>query len=144
MRLWALLPTAIYAAGGYGLYGWGARAGAHWMTVAVGVGAMIAGQVAACAVATAYAMDCFPQVSGELVVVLAVCSSCVNFVISYSVQPFVEAAGYGWAFTFFGLCALASLGAAVVMGVRGKGWRRGCAGKYRAFLRERGEVAGWC
>lgn len=63
MRLWALCPSALYAALGYFLYGWGAQAGAHWLTVAFGVGAMIAQQVSACAVATAYAMDCFPGVS---------------------------------------------------------------------------------
>lgn len=62
MRLWALCASAVYAALGYFLYGWGARQGAHWLTVAVGVGAMIAHQVSACAVATAYAMDCFPAV----------------------------------------------------------------------------------
>lgn len=77
------------------------------------------------------------QISGELVVVLAVCSSCVNFVISYSVQPFVEAAGYGWTFTFFGLCVLVSMGAAVPAAVYGKGWRRRCAGRYWNFLEER-------
>lgn len=140
MRLWALCPSALYAALGYFLYGWGAQAGAHWLTVAFGVGAMIAQQVSACAVATAYAMDCFPGISGELVVVLAVCSSCVNFAISYSVQPFVEAAGYGWTFTFFGLCVLVSMGAAVPTAVYGKGWRRRCAGRYWNFLKERGDM----
>ncbi|KAB2578390.1 putative MFS-type transporter [Lasiodiplodia theobromae] len=140
MRLWALCASAVYAAAGYFLYGWGARAGAHWLTIAFGVGAMIAHQVSACAVATAYAMDCFPAISGELVVVLAICSSCINFAISYSVQPFINAAGYGWAFTFFGLCVLASMLAAVPMSIFGKSWRRKCASKYREFLRERGEV----
>ncbi|KAK0659534.1 putative MFS-type transporter [Lasiodiplodia hormozganensis] len=140
MRLWVLCASAVYAAAGYFLYGWGARAGAHWLTIAFGVGAMIAHQVSACAVATAYAMDCFPAISGELVVVLAICSSCINFAISYSVQPFINAAGYGWAFTFFGLCVLASMLAAVPMSIFGKSWRRKCASKYRDFLRERGEV----
>ncbi|OJD34270.1 mfs transporter [Diplodia corticola] len=140
MRLWALLAPALCGAVGYFLYGWGAAAGAHWAAVAVGVAGLVAQQVGACGVATAYAMDCFPGISGELVVVLAICSSCVNFAISYSVQPFVNAAGYGWAFTFFGICVLGSMLAAVPMGIYGKSWRRKCAGKYRDFLRERGEV----
>lgn len=63
MRLWMLIPCSIYAVLGYMLYGWGAQTGAHWMTVAVGVGAMISHQVGACAIATAYAMECFPGVS---------------------------------------------------------------------------------
>ncbi|OMP87756.1 putative MFS-type transporter, partial [Diplodia seriata] len=141
MRLWTLWGAAsVYAAVGYLAYGWGAARGAHWAVLAVGVAGMIAHQVAACAVATAYAMDCFPAISGELVVVLAICSSCINFAISYSVQPFINAAGYGWTFTFFGICVLASMLAAVPMYVYGKSWRRRCAVKYRDFLRERGKV----
>jgi hypothetical protein len=63
MRLWMLIPCAVYAALGYMLYGWGAQTGAHWITIAIGVGAMISHQVGACAIATAYAMECFPGVS---------------------------------------------------------------------------------
>lgn len=63
MRLWMLIPCSVYAALGYMLYGWGAQTGAHWITIAIGVGAMISHQVGACAIATAYAMECFPGVS---------------------------------------------------------------------------------
>jgi hypothetical protein len=80
------------------------------------------------------------QISGELVVVLAICSSCINFAISYSVQPFINAVGYGWVFTFYGFCVLASMAAAIPMTIWGKEWRRRCAGRYYQFLRERGEV----
>jgi hypothetical protein len=95
MRLWTLGFCMIYALLGYFLYGWGAQTGAHWMTIAFGVGCMIAHQVSACSIA-AYAMECFPGVSGEMVVILAICSSLINFAFSYSVQPFINAAGYGW------------------------------------------------
>ncbi|EXJ86150.1 hypothetical protein A1O1_06520 [Capronia coronata CBS 617.96] len=63
MRLWTLGFSFVYAAVGYQLYGWGADFGMHWMTIAFGVGAMIAHQVSACSIATAYAMECFPGVS---------------------------------------------------------------------------------
>lgn len=63
MRLWTLCFSFVYAAVGYMLYGWGAQFGMHWMTIAFGVGAMIAHQVSACSIATAYAMECFPGVS---------------------------------------------------------------------------------
>ncbi|KAF5004120.1 hypothetical protein FDECE_9334 [Fusarium decemcellulare] len=106
MRLWMLVPCFFCAGGGYLLYGWGAQSGAHWITIGIGIGGMITHQVGACAIATTYAMESFPgpsyQISGELVVVLALCSSAVNFAMSYSVQPLIEAVGYGWAFVFFG------------------------------------------
>ncbi|KAG5749082.1 hypothetical protein H9Q70_008242 [Fusarium xylarioides] len=93
MRLYTLVPCFVFAAVEYMLYGWGAQTEAHWVTIAIGIDAMISHQVGACTIATAYAMDCFPGISGELVVVLAMCSSMVNFAISYSVQLFIEEAG---------------------------------------------------
>jgi MFS family permease len=137
MRLWTLCFSFVYAALGYQLYGWGAEFGMHWMTIAFGVGSMIAHQVSACSIATAYAMECFPGIAGELVVVLAICSSCINFAISYSVQPFINAAGYGYTFLFFGLCVLCSMLAAVPMYIYGKSWRRRAAPKWRRWLAER-------
>ena len=47
MRLWALVPCFFYAGLGYEIYGWGAKTGSHWITIAVGIGSMIAQQVAA-------------------------------------------------------------------------------------------------
>ncbi|KIW46523.1 uncharacterized protein PV06_02191 [Exophiala oligosperma] len=137
MRLWTLCFSFVYAAVGYQLYGWGANGGLHWMTVAFGVGSMIAHQVSACSIATAYAMECFPGIAGELVVVLAICSSCINFAISYSVQPFINATNYGYTFLFFGLCVLCSMLAAIPTYMYGKAWRRNAAPKWRRWLAER-------
>jgi hypothetical protein len=39
MRLWTLKFSMVYALLGYFLYGWGAQTGAHWMSIAFGVGA---------------------------------------------------------------------------------------------------------
>ncbi|CEN62386.1 hypothetical protein ASPCAL09020 [Aspergillus calidoustus] len=136
MRLWTLAPAFVYGAVGYFMYGWAASEGNSWVLIAVGLGAMIAQQVSAASVATAYAMECFEGISSELVVVLAICSSLVNFAISYSVQPFIEATDYGRTFTCFGALVLASMAMAGV-GVRyGKSWRRSCAGRYWRFVEE--------
>ena len=81
-------------------------------------------------------MECFPGIGGEMVVILALCSSIINFAFSYSVQPFINAVGYGWTFTFFGLSVLASMLAAVPMLIWGKQWRVKCAPKYWEFVQE--------
>ncbi|KAF5722398.1 major facilitator superfamily transporter [Fusarium mundagurra] len=138
MRLYTLVPCFVFAAVGYMLYGWGAQTEAHWITIAIGIGAMISHQVGACTIATAYAMDCFPGISGELVVVLAMCSSMVNFAISYSVQPFIEAAGYGWTMTCFGIMVLLSVLAAIFLVLFGKRWRIAKGPRYYKFLDEVG------
>lgn len=62
MRLWAYALCLLLAAVGYFTYGWGATAGSHWMAIAVGLCCMIAQQVSATSIATAYAMECFDQV----------------------------------------------------------------------------------
>lgn len=136
MRLWTLGLCMVYAAVGYFLYGWGAQTGAHWITIAIGVGCMITHQVSACSIATAYIMECFPGIGGEMVVILALCSSIINFAFSYSVQPFIDAAGYGWTLTFFGLSVLASMVATVPMLIWGKQWRAKYAPRYWEFVQE--------
>jgi hypothetical protein len=62
MRLWTLAPAFVYGAVGYFMYGWAASEGNSWVLIAVGLGAMIAQQVSAASVATAYAMECFEGV----------------------------------------------------------------------------------
>ncbi|KAL6237870.1 hypothetical protein BDW75DRAFT_248323 [Aspergillus navahoensis] len=136
MRLWTLGLSFIYGAVGYFMYGWSASEGKSWALIAVGLGGMIAQQVSAASVATAYAMECFEGISSELVVVLAICSSCVNFAISYSVQPFIEATDYARTFTCFGSLVLASMVMAVAGVKWGKSWRRRCASRYWKFVSE--------
>ncbi|KAL4789516.1 major facilitator superfamily domain-containing protein [Aspergillus venezuelensis] len=136
MRLWILSFSFVYAAVGYFMYGWAASNGESWVLIAIGLGAMIAQQVSAASVGTAYAMECFEGISSELVVVLAICSSCVNFAMSFSVQPFIEATDYGRAFTFFGALVLGSMALAVPGIIWGKSWRRMCAARYWKFVKE--------
>ncbi|KZF20415.1 MFS general substrate transporter [Xylona heveae TC161] len=137
MRLWTLSLSVVYAALGYQLYGWGAEQGLNWFSIAFGIGAMIAQQVSATSIATAYAMDCFSGISGELVVVLALCSSCINFAISYSTQPFLDRVGYGWLFFFYGILVVLSNLAAFPVIVYGKAWRKRCMPRYQEFLGQR-------
>ncbi len=63
MRLWILSLAFVYGAVGYFMYGWAASYGKSWVLIAVGLGGMIAQQVSAASVATAYAMECFEGVS---------------------------------------------------------------------------------
>ncbi|KAI5297224.1 hypothetical protein KEM55_004996 [Ascosphaera atra] len=75
-------------------------------------------------------------ISGELVTVLAICSSCINFAISFSIQHFIDRTNYGWAFTFYGILVLLGILAGVPQMIWGKSWRRKCKGRYERFLEE--------
>ncbi|KAJ6009163.1 hypothetical protein N7522_004179 [Penicillium canescens] len=138
MRLWAYIFPFIFGAVGYFTYGWAATYGEHWMAIAVGLCCLIAQQVSVTSLATTYAMECFDGISGELVVVLAICSSLINFAISFSVQPFIDATNYGWTFTCFGILVVLSVLMGVPMIIWGKTWRRKCKGRYEKFLAETG------
>ncbi|KAJ5639468.1 uncharacterized protein N7484_007330 [Penicillium longicatenatum] len=138
MRLWAYIFPFIFGAIGYFTYGWAATNGDHWIAIAVALCCLIAQQVSLTSMATAYAMECFDGISGELVVVLAICSSLINFAISYSVQPFIDATNYGWAFTFFGILVVLAVLMGIPMIIWGKTWRRNCNGRYEKFLAEAG------
>ncbi|KAJ5965623.1 hypothetical protein N7481_012337 [Penicillium waksmanii] len=138
MRLWTYIFPFIFGAIGYFLYGWAATNGSHWMAIAVALCCLIAQQVSITSLATAYAMECFDGISGELVVVLAICSSLINFAISYSVQPFINATNYGWTFTCFGILVVLSILLGIPMIIWGKSWRRNCRTRYEQFLAETG------
>lgn len=60
----------------------------------------------------------------------------INFALSYSVQPLINAVGYGWAFTFFSICVLASMLAAIPLMWYGKSWRAAKASRYYKFLED--------
>ncbi|KAB8275019.1 hypothetical protein BDV30DRAFT_237044 [Aspergillus minisclerotigenes] len=109
MRVWALVPCFFYAGLGYEIYEWGAETGSYWITIAVGIGSMIAQQVAATSTATAYAMECFPGVGGEIVVILSTCSFFIDFTISEMMQPFLNAVAMGYLFLFYDICVVLSL-----------------------------------
>jgi hypothetical protein len=79
MSLRILCISFVHAVFGYSLYGGDIQSRAHLMTTALGVGCMIAHQVN----------------------VPAICSSFINFALSYNVQPFVEAVGHEYSFLFF-------------------------------------------
>ncbi|KAJ5886563.1 uncharacterized protein N7473_009237 [Penicillium subrubescens] len=136
MRIWAYIFPFCFAAVGYMTYGWAATNGDHWMAIAVGLCCLIAQQVSITSLATAYAMECFDGISGELVVVLAICSSLINFAISYSVQPFINSTSYGWTFTCYGILVVLSVLLGIPMIIWGKTWRRKCKARYELFLAE--------
>ncbi|KAI9733656.1 MAG: hypothetical protein M1834_003258 [Cirrosporium novae-zelandiae] len=142
MRLYVLSISVILVPLGYLLYGFGAQSHLPWPTITLGILCMTAHQVLACTVATAYAMECFPGVSASLVTLLAIYSSVINFGVSYSVQPIIEGVGYGWTFFIFGILVLGAMGAAGWAVVRGKEWRRRCAGRYYGILGEVGDGEG--
>ncbi|KAJ6184864.1 hypothetical protein N7519_006165 [Penicillium mononematosum] len=138
MRIWAYIFPFIFGAVGYFTYGWAATSGEHWIAIAVALCCLIAQQVSMTSLATTYAMECFDGISGELVVVLAICSSLINFAISFSVQPFIDATNFGWTFTCFGMLVVLSMLMGFPMMVWGKSWRRKCKGRYEKFLSETG------
>ena len=70
---------------------------------------------------------------------LAICSSLLNFAVSYIIQPFIDASSYGWAFTFFGILVILSTLLAIPMIIWGKEWRAKSKGRYDRFMAEKSQ-----
>jgi hypothetical protein len=81
----------------------------------LGIGRTIVNRVRACSITTTYAIQCFPSIGDELVVVHASCSFCINSATSYSVQPFIAKVVDGNSFPFFIMCVIFSMIAAILM-----------------------------
>ncbi|GMG60210.1 unnamed protein product [Ambrosiozyma monospora] len=136
MRLYAMVFPCCFAFIGYMMYGWGAQRSDPWIVIVIGMGALTATEVSTCSIVTSYAMDCFRGVGGELVVVIAMCNSLINFAFSYSVQPFIDATNYGFTGLFFALMVLSVLLLSIPTLIYGKKWRSRWAKTYYHFIEE--------
>ncbi|KAL4886800.1 hypothetical protein BJY04DRAFT_212777 [Aspergillus karnatakaensis] len=92
-RLWGLLFSAPMAAGGMLMWGVGASQEAHYMVLIIGIGITTFGIVCASAISLAYAVDCFPQISGESFVSIMIIRNSIGFAFSYAITPWIEAMG---------------------------------------------------
>ncbi|RJE18032.1 MFS transporter, partial [Aspergillus sclerotialis] len=87
MRLWSHAFGLVCAAVGYFTYGWAATAGEHWMAIAVSLCCMIAQQVSATSIATAYAMECFDRVRSLTPFVFTQLQPTLTFNLFYPFNP---------------------------------------------------------
>lgn len=136
MRLYAMVFPFCFACIGFMMYGWGAQNEKSWPYISVGLGFMSAQQVSSMSIVTSYGMDCFRGISCELVVVLAIFSSCINFASSFSCQQFLESCGYGWLFFTWGMLVMTVNASSVFAIIFGKRWRKNSAEKYFKFVEE--------
>lgn len=89
-RLWVYLPVSLASAAGVLLYGVGASYGLHWIVSCIGLALMGFAIDAALPVAMGYALDCYDDLSGEIVQLTSFIRNAVAGALTFIIQPWVN------------------------------------------------------
>lgn len=135
-RLWALSVSGLLCAAGLVLWGVGASRGVHFMGLVVGCGLATLGSVCAGAIALAYAVDCFKDISGESVITIIVIRNTIGFAFNYAIDPWIRSMGLQNCFISAGLISLVCTWSFLLMTFFGKKLRVMSAERYWRYVME--------
>lgn len=122
-RLWALLLYMILGPSALILWGVGAYHGIHWFGVVFGFGLTAGLCVLGCVNAVTYAIDCYHEMSGEVIAAVVVIRNLMSFAVSYGITPWVKNTGLQNTFIAAAFICLFCIGTFFVMMLTGKYWR---------------------
>lgn len=93
-RLWSLIVPAVVNTGGLFMYGFGAEYGVHWILPAGFGQALIAfGIGSSGAIAITYAVDCYPILASESLVLILFGRNLIGTGFTFAIQPWLDACG---------------------------------------------------
>ncbi|KAI5307027.1 hypothetical protein KEM56_005515 [Ascosphaera pollenicola] len=93
-RLWSLIVPAVINTGGLFMYGFGAEYGQHWILSAGFGQALIAfGIGSSGAIAITYAVDCYPMLASESLVLILFGRNLLGTGFTFAIQPWLDACG---------------------------------------------------
>jgi len=86
-RLWLLLVPSVLNTAGLLMYGLGAYNGLHWI-ISAGVGTAFIGFAigAAGAISLTYAIDCYPEIAAESMVLILFTRNVLGFAFTFAIQ----------------------------------------------------------
>ncbi|OJJ44486.1 hypothetical protein ASPZODRAFT_18676 [Penicilliopsis zonata CBS 506.65] len=130
-RLWMMLPLAIINTAGVLMYGVGAAQGAHWIvpagfgTAFIGFGIGSGG-----AIAITYAVDCYPEVASESLVLMLFLRNMVGTGFTFAIQPWLDLDGLQTTSIIMAVLCLVFNLSFVIFTWKGKSMRRWTAKRY--------------
>ncbi|KAF2768579.1 MFS general substrate transporter [Teratosphaeria nubilosa] len=133
-RLWPLTIAGVMSGAGLITWGVGAYHGIHWSGLAFGLGMMVFGLVVGGAVALAYAVDCFKEISGESMASVIIIRNTIGFGFSYAITPWYTGMGLQNCFILAGFVALACMSTFLLMLSKGKALRAASASTYWRYV----------
>lgn len=86
-RLWTMLPPAIINTGGLLMYGLGSLYGVHWILPAgFGMASIAFGIGSGAAIAITYAVDCYPRVTSEALVLMLFLRNLIGTGFTFAIE----------------------------------------------------------
>lgn len=93
-RLWFLILPAIINSAGLLMYGLGVNAGVHWICPAgFGMGCLGFGMGSGGAIVLTYALDCYPQLQSESMVMILFLRNMIGMGFTFAIQPWLDTDG---------------------------------------------------
>ncbi|EEP78771.1 predicted protein [Uncinocarpus reesii 1704] len=90
-RLWTMLIPAIINTGGLLMYGLGSLYGVHWILPAgFGMVFIAFGIGSGAAIALTYAVDCYPRVASEALVLMLFIRNLIGTGFTFAIEPWLE------------------------------------------------------
>lgn len=137
-RLWLLIVPAVLNSAGLLMYGLGAYRGLHWFLSAGAGTALIGfGIGSGGAICLTYAVDCYPGIAAESMVLILFVRDVLGFGFTFAIQPWIDDIG-GQAVTICmaAICLVAGL-SFVIMTRWGKSFRAKTAPSYLIMIEQR-------
>jgi len=140
-RLWLLIVPAIVNTAGLLMYGIGAYRGLPWIisagfgTAFIGFGIGGAG-----AICLTYAVDSYPTIAAESMVLILFVRNVLGFAFSLVIQPWIDSMGGQNTTIFMGVICIASNASFLVMTQWGKKFRSRTAKRYLAMSQQRANI----
>lgn len=137
-RLWLLIVPGLINAAGLLMYGLGAYGGLHWM-VSAGVGTAFIGFGigSAGAICITYAIDAYPEIAAESMVLILFCRNVLGFAFTFAIQPWIDAqGGKGTTIVLAVICLIATMTFLILIRW-GKSFRTKTANTYLSYIEQR-------
>lgn len=135
-RLWVLLLSGLFSAGGLVLWGVGASRNVHFMGLIIGLFFVTFGVVTSSSVALAYTVDCFKEITGESMIAVIIVRNTLSFAFNYAINPWIDSLGLQNCFVSVSLIALVCTFSFLPMVYVGKRLRKFSAAKYWEYIAE--------
>lgn len=133
-RLWAMIVPTILNAAGIVAYGIGIHSGVHWaVPVVIGMGFMGFASAASGAICLTYAVDCYPKVGGEVLVVILVIRNAIGAGFTFGIEPWIERSGVKDTTWYMFLISILINGGFIFLIIFGKRIRRLTAQSYEKY-----------
>jgi len=142
-RLWLLIVPTVLNSAGLLMYGLGAYRGLHWM-ISAGAGTALIGFGigSSGAICLTYAVDCYPGIAAESMVLILFVRNVLGFGFTFAIQPWIDAIGGQSATVCMAAICLVSGISFLIMTKWGKSFRAKTAPSYLVMIEERARSGG--